>query len=70
MIRDHKESTLQEDITVLSDFMPTNRTSSSVRLFEAPWTVDHQTRLSMGILQARILEWVAIFSSRESSPRD
>ena len=24
-----------------------------------PWTVAHQAPLSMGILQARILEWVA-----------
>ena len=36
-----------------------------------PWTVAHQTPLSMGILQARILEWVAMPSSRGSSrPRD
>ena len=27
-----------------------------------PWTVAHQAPLSMGILQARILEWVAIAS--------
>ena len=34
-------------------------------------TVAHQVPLSMEILQARILEWVAISSSRESSwPRD
>ena len=33
---------------------------SRVRLFVAPWTVAHQAPLSMGILQARILEWVAI----------
>ena len=26
-----------------------------------PWTTAHQTPLSMGILQARILEWVALF---------
>ena len=36
-----------------------------------PWTAAHQTPLSMGILQARILEWVAVLSSRGSSqPRD
>ena len=36
-----------------------------------PWTVAHQASLSMGILQARILEWVAMPSSRGSSqPRD
>ena len=35
------------------------------------WTVACQAPLSLGILQARILEWVAIPSSRESSqPRD
>ena len=31
-----------------------------------PWTVAHQTPLSMGILQASILEWVAMPSSRGS----
>ena len=42
-----------------------------VQLFATLWTVAHQTALSMGILQARILEWVAMPSSRESSrPRD
>ena len=30
------------------------------------WTVARQAPLSMGILQARILEWVAMPSSRES----
>ena len=44
---------------------------SRVRLFATPWTVAPQAPLSMGILQARILEWVAMPSSRESSrPRD
>ena len=32
-----------------------------------PWTVARQAPLSMGILQARILEWVAISFSRGSS---
>ena len=31
------------------------------------WTVTCQAPLSMGILQARILEWVAIFFPRASS---
>ena len=31
------------------------------------WTVAHQAPLSMGILWAQILEWVAMPSSRESS---
>ena len=35
--------------------------------FATPWTVDCQAPLSMGILQARILEWVAMPSSREPS---
>ena len=29
-------------------------------LFETPWTAACQAPLSMGILQARILEWVAM----------
>ena len=44
---------------------------SYVQLFGTPQTVAHQAPLSMGILQARILEWVAISFSRGSSqPRD
>ena len=36
-----------------------------------PWTAARQAPLSMGMLQARILEWVAMPSSRGSSrPRD
>ena len=42
----------QRPITVLSH-------SSRVWLFATPWTVAHQAPLSMGILQARILEWAA-----------
>ena len=42
-----------------------------LRLFATPWTVACQAPLSTGILQARILEWVAMPSSRGSSqPRD
>ena len=37
---------------------------SHVRLFATPWTVACQAPLSMGILQARILVWVAMPSSR------
>ena len=40
---------------------------SHVQLFEMLWTVACQALLSMGFSQARILEWVAISSSRESS---
>ena len=40
-------------------------------LFATPWTVAHQALLSLGILQVRILEWVAMPSSRGSSqPRN
>ena len=36
-----------------------------------PWTAAHQAPLSMQILQAILLEWVAMPSSRGSSqPRD
>ena len=44
---------------------------SHVQLFVTLWTVARQAPLSMGILQARILEWVGISFSRGSSqPRD
>ena len=36
-----------------------------------PWTVAHPAPLSVWILWARIVEWVAIYSSRgPSQPRD
>jgi len=35
---------------------------SHVRLFVTLWTAPHQVPLSMRILRARILEWVAMFS--------
>ena len=41
---------------------------SRVRLCAALWTVAHQVSLVCGILQARILEWVGMPSSRGSSP--
>ena len=44
---------------------------SSIRLFVAPWTGACQAPLSMEILQARILEWVAMpFSRGSAQPRD
>ena len=44
---------------------------SHVWLFATPWTVAYWASLSMGILQARILEWVAMPSSKGSSqPRN
>ena len=43
---------------------------SRIRLFVTPWTIVCQALLSMGILQGRILEWVAIsFSWGSSGPR-
>ena len=42
-----------------------------VWLFVTPWTLAHQAPLSMQILQARILGWFSMPSSRGSSqPRD
>ena len=38
---------------------------SYVRLFATPWTVAHQAPLSLGFSKARILEWVAMPSSRD-----
>ena len=40
---------------------------SDAWLFVTPWTVAHQTTVSMEILQARILEWVAMPSPKGSS---
>ena len=40
------------------------RRFSRVRLFATPWTLVHQAPLSVGLPQARILEWVAMPSSR------
>ena len=43
------------------------RALSCVCLFATAWTVVRQALLSMGIFQARILEWVAVPSFRGSS---
>ena len=43
------------------------RHSNHVRLFATPWTITRQDPLSMGFFSARILEWVANFSSKGSS---
>ena len=44
---------------------------SVVSDFATSWTVSRQALLSMGILQARIPQWVAMPTSRRSSqPRD
>ena len=56
--------TYMQSVCMLSPF-------SRVLLFVTPWTVTCQSPLSMRILQARILEWISIHSSRGSSwPRD
>ena len=45
--------------------------ASHVRFFVTSWTAVHQAPLPVGILQARILDWVAFPSSKGSSqPRD
>ena len=41
---------------------------SHVQVSETPWTIAHQAPLSMGPFLARILEWVAVSSSRGSLP--
>ena len=44
---------------------------SHVRLLVTPWALVHQAPLSVGILQARILEWMAMPSSMGSCrPKD
>ena len=48
--------TCMQSVCMLSPF-------SCVLLYVTPWTVACQSPLSMGILQARILEWVAMPSS-------
>ena len=59
---------LSEDEAVLE---PCVLSHCHVRLFPTPWTVARQAPLSMGILQGRILKWVAMTASRGSSqPRD
>ena len=40
---------------------------SHVQLFVTPWTIACQVPLSMGILQARILEWATISFSSQTS---
>ena len=63
-----KFSKFQIPWSFYSAFMLTH--FSCVWLFVIPWTVAHQAPLSMGILQARILEWVGMPSSRGfSQPR-
>ena len=58
-------------INVKGNSFPVIASLSCIWLFVTPWTVANQAPLSMGILQARILEWVALPSSGGSSqPKD
>ena len=50
----------QKSSCVLSRF-------SHVRFFVTPWTAAHQAPLSMVFSRPRILEWIAMPSSRRSS---
>ena len=49
------------------DLVPCAQSLSHVRFFVTSWTIACQAPLSIGILQARILDWVSISSSRETS---
>ena len=52
-------------LSSINSIYKTLQQSESAQLFATPWTV------VCGILQARILEWIAYpFSSRPSRPRD
>ena len=51
---------MQSDRAALENILKVKVSLSRVQLFVTPWTVACQAPLSMGILQARILEWVAI----------
>ena len=53
-------------INVNTHVLCCSQSFSHVQLFATSWTVAHQAPLFMGILQARILEQVAIPSSRGS----
>ena len=64
-------SNFQEYNTILSLLLLLFSRSVLSDSFSTSWTVALQAPLSMGLLQARILEWVAISFSRGSSqPRD
>ena len=56
--------TLSPIVLLIFPKMILSQSLSHVQLFETPWTVSHQAPLSMEILQARILEWVAISFSK------
>ena len=57
--------------TLKSEIVSRSKIVSRVRFFVTPWTASTPGSSVPGILQARILEWVAMPSSRASSqPRD
>ena len=64
----------KKPLSTVSPFLCTHfffKSLSHVLLFAIPWTIARQASLFMGIFQARILEWIAMPSSRGSShPRD
>ena len=63
------EDNLNDKIVLLFECMLSHFIRGLV--FATLWIVAHQAPLSMGILQARILELVAVPSTREfSRPRD
>ena len=63
-----RESNCSLEWLLLYDFLSLSLSHfSHIQLFVTLWTVAHQASLSIGILQARILEWVAVPSSRGSS---
>ena len=62
---------LQHQVEKLTSARCVLRRFCRVRLFVALWTIAFQAPLSTGFFQARILEWAAMPSCRESSqPRD
>ena len=61
-----KRNIQKTKITVSSPIMLSH--FSHVQFFVTLWTVACQAILSMGILWTRRLEWVAVTSSRGSSP--
>ena len=66
-----KESDTTEQLNWIGKYVCESVSHSIMSNSMIPWTVAPQDPLSMGILQARILEWVAMPFSRESSqPRD
>ena len=67
VVSDHWEKLAHGDMIQFSSVQSLSR----VRLFATPWTAACQAPLSLGDSPGKILEWVAVLSSRGSSqPRD